>query len=158
MSQSNGFQSYKLPAMLRTMLLIAGANNRYSNQMGLSLLELGVGICYSNESPLFLYDEDHPIMIFCLIGLADRMSGCSWKLRAAIKKGLFNVDELQTAEGEYNKGAKGQHYASFNVNGINIDDSGFEKLKSLIALKQLKMKLSGEERAFYIRKNPDMKG
>jgi hypothetical protein len=142
----------------KDMLLITGANNRYSNQMGLPLLELGVGICYSNESPLFLYDEDHPIMISSAIGLADRMSGCSWKLRAAIKKSLFNVDVLQIAEGEYSKGEKGQHYARYNVNGINIDDLGFEKLKSEIALKQLKMKLNGEEHTFYIGKYPDMKG
>lgn len=137
----------------KDMLAITGANNRYSNQMGLPLLELGVGICYSDDSPRFLYDEDHPIMISSAIGLADRMSGCSWKLRAAIKKSLFNIDVLQIAEGE-----KGQYYARYNVNGINIDDLAFEKLKSEIAFKRLKMKLNGEEYTFYVGKYPDMKG
>lgn len=142
----------------KDMLIITGANNRYSNQMGLPLLELGVGICYSNESPRFLYDEDHPIMISSAIGLADRLSGCSWNLRAAIKKSLFNVDVLQIAEGESSKGEKGQHYARYNVNGINIDDLAFEKLKSEVAFKRLKMKLNGEEYTFFVGKYPDMKG
>jgi hypothetical protein len=142
----------------KDMLLITGANNRYSNQMGLPLLELGVGICYSDESPLFLYDEDHPIMISSAIGLADRMSGCSWKLRAAIKKSLFNVDVLQIAEGESSEGEKGQYYARYNVNGINIDDLAFEKLKSEITMKPLKMKLKNEEYTFYVGKYPDLKG
>jgi hypothetical protein len=142
----------------KDMLLITGASNRYSNQMGLPLLELGVGICYSNDSPRFLYDEDHPIMISGAIGLADRMSGCSWNLRAAIKKSLFNVDVLQIAEGESSKGEKGQHYARYNVNGVNIDDLAFEKLKSEISLKRLKMKLNGEQHTFFLGKYPDMNG
>ena len=65
----------------RDMLKIVGSNNRYSTQMGLPLLKLGVGICYSSEAPAYLYDEDKPIMISGAIGLADRMSSCSWNLR-----------------------------------------------------------------------------
>lgn len=61
----------------RDMLKITGSNNRYSTQMGLPLLELGIGVCYSDEAPRYLYDGDHPIMISGAIGLADRMSGCS---------------------------------------------------------------------------------
>ncbi len=91
----------------RDMLKITSSNNRYSTQMGLPLLELGIGICYSQEAPRFLYDGDHPIMISSAIGLADRMSGCSWNLRAAIQKSLFNVDVLRIAEGETGKGEKG---------------------------------------------------
>ena len=82
------------------MLKIIGANNRHSKQMGLPLLELGVGICYADESPNYLFDEDKPIMISSAIGLADRMSSCSWKLRTSTKKGLFNVDVLRMGEGE----------------------------------------------------------
>lgn len=142
----------------KDMLIITGSNNRYSTQMGLPLLELGVGICYSSDAPRFLYDGEHPIMISRAIGLADRMSGCSWNLRAAITKGLFNVDVLRIADGETNKGEKGQHYARYNVNGINIDDLAFEKLKSEISLKSVKMKLNGENYTFHVGKYPDAKG
>lgn len=142
----------------KDMLIITGANNRYSSQMGLPLLELGVGICYSAESPRFLYDEDHPIMISSAIGLADRLSGCSWKLRAAIQKSLFNVDVLQIADGETSKGEKGQDYARYNVNGINIDDLAFEKLNQEISLQRLSMKLNGTHYTFYVGSYPDTKG
>jgi hypothetical protein len=62
--------------------------------MRLPVLDLRVGIFYSDESPLILFEEDHPIMISSAIGLADRILGCSWKLRAAVKKSLINLDVL----------------------------------------------------------------
>ncbi|MEQ9023333.1 MAG: hypothetical protein RLN82_11340, partial [Pseudomonadales bacterium] len=140
------------------MLKIVGSNNRYSTQMGLPLLELGVGICYSNEAPRFLYDEDKPIMISGAIGLADRMSSCSWKLRAALKKTLFNVDVLRIDEGDSSKGEKGQNLVRYNVNGILLDDVAFAKLKTEISLKGLRMKLNGKDYLFYVGQYPDMNG
>lgn len=142
----------------RDMLKIVGSNNRYSSQMGLPLLELGVGICYADSAPRYLYDEDKPIMISGAIGLADRMSSCSWNLRAAIKKSLFNVDVLRIADGEKEKGEKGQSYLRYNVNGILIDDVGFAKLKQEIALQQVKMKLNGKDYVFYTGQYPDTTG
>ncbi|MCG8414326.1 MAG: hypothetical protein MI746_08920 [Pseudomonadales bacterium] len=142
----------------KDMLKITGSNNRYSTQMGLPLLELGIGVCYSDEAPRYLYDGDHPIMISGAIGLADRMSGCSWNLRAAIKKSLFNVDVLRIADGESGKGEKGQHFLRYNVNGINIDDASFEKLKTEIPLKSVKMKLNGKEYLFHVGQYPDVNG
>lgn len=142
----------------RDMLKITGSNNRYSNQMGLPLLELGVGICYSDEAPRYLYDGDHPIMISGAIGLADRMSGCSWNLRSALKKGLFNVDVLEIADGESSKGEKGQHYLRYNVNGINIDTAAFTKLRKEISLRSLRMKLNNTEFLFHVGQYPDAKG
>ncbi len=142
----------------RDMIKITSSNNRYSTQMGLPLLELGVGICYSDDAPRFLYDGDHPIMISGAIGLADRMSGCSWNLRAALKKGLFNVDVLKIAEGDSQKGEKGQHYLRYNVNGINLDDAAFGKLKKEINLKSLRMKLNNGSYLFHVGQYPDAKG
>ena len=142
----------------RDMLKIVGSNNRYSTQMGLPLLELGVGICYSNEAPRYLYDEDKPIMISGAIGLADRMSSCSWKLRAAIQKSLFNVDVLRIDEGDASKGEKGQSFIRYNVNGILLDDVAFSKLKSEISLKSLRMKLNGKDYLFHVGQYPDTNG
>lgn len=142
----------------KDMLKITGSNNRYSTQMGLPLLELGIGVCYSNEAPRYLYDGDHPIMISGAIGLADRMSGCSWNLRAAIKKSLFNVAVLRIADGESSKGEKGQHFLRYNVNGINIDDASFAKLKTEIPLKTIRMKLNAKDYLFHVGHYPDMNG
>lgn len=142
----------------RDMLKIVGSNNRHSTQMGLPLLELGIGICYSNEAPRYLYDEDKPIMISGAIGLADRMSSCSWNLRAAIQKSLFNIEVLRIADGEKEKGEKGQHYVRYNVNGILIDDMAFAKLKKEIPLKSIRMKLNGKDYLFHAGQYPDTNG
>ncbi|MBT4255875.1 MAG: hypothetical protein HOD87_07445, partial [Gammaproteobacteria bacterium] len=142
----------------RDMLKIVGSNNRYSTQMGLPLLELGVGICYSNEAPRYLYDEDKSIMISGAIGLADRMSSCSWNLRESMEKGLFNVDVLRIADGENEKGEKGQHYVRYNVNGILVDEDGFQKLKEEMPLKSLQMKLNGKQYMFHVGQYPDANG
>lgn len=142
----------------RDMLKIVGSNNRYSTQMGLPLLELGVGICYSDAAPRYLYDEDKPIMISGAIGDADRMSGCSWILREAIKKSLFNVNVLRIGDGEAGKGEKGQQYIRYNVNGILIDDAAFAKLRVEISLKSVQMKLNGKQYLFHVGQYPDTNG
>lgn len=139
----------------KDMLKITSANNRYSSQMELPLLELGVGICYSDVAPLYLYDEEKPIMISGAIGLADRLSSCSWNLRAAIQKSLFNIDVLRIDDGEIAHGEKGQHYMRYNVNGILIDDLAFEKLRNEITLRSLKMKINGKEYLFHVGQYPD---
>jgi len=82
----------------KDMLKIVSSNNRYSTQMGLPLLELGVGICYADSAPRYLYDEDRSIMISGAIGDADRMSGCSWilreKFRRAFSRSMYYVLQM----------------------------------------------------------------
>ncbi|MFT4814632.1 MAG: hypothetical protein ACI80L_000018 [Pseudohongiellaceae bacterium] len=139
----------------KDMLKVVGSNNRYSTQMGLPLLELGVGICYADVAPRYLYDEDRSIMISGAIGDADRMSGCSWMLREKIQKSLFNIDVLRISDGE---GEKGQQYIRYNVNGILLDDASFSKLKDEITLKSVRMKLNGKQYLFHIGQYPDTNG
>tara|TARA_B110000858_G_scaffold157616_1_gene180454 strand:+ start:37567 stop:39867 length:2301 start_codon:yes stop_codon:yes gene_type:complete len=139
----------------KDMLKIVGSNNRYSTQMSLPLLELGVGICYADIAPRYLYDEDRSIMISGAIGDADRMSGCSWALREKIQKGLFNIKVLRIADG---KGEKGQQSIRYNVNGILLDDAAFAKLKDEISLKPVRMKLNGKQYLFHAGQYPDTNG
>jgi hypothetical protein len=142
----------------REMLKIIGSNNRHSTQMGLPMLELGVGICYSNGAPNYLYDDGKPIMISSAIGLADRLSSCSSNVRAATQNGLFNVHVLSIAEGETDRGEKGQQFIRYNVNGILIDSVAFRKLKSEISLRSVRMKLNGDDHLFHIGQYPDTNG
>jgi hypothetical protein len=141
----------------KDMLKVVGSNNRYSTQMGLPLLELGVGICYADVAPRYLYDEDRSIMISGAIGDADRMPGCSWMLREKIQKSLFNIDVLRISDGE-GEGEKGQQYIRYNVNGILLDDASFSKLKDEITLKSVRMKLNGKQYLFHIGQYPDTNG
>lgn len=144
--------------MAREMIAIVAANNRHSTQMGLPVLELGIGICYSADAPRYLYDAGQPIMISGAIGLADRLSSCSWNLRQQMQPGLFNIDVFRYAEGEKDKGEKGQHYVRYNVNGILLDNAAFEKLRVEMTLRKLRLKLNGKEFTFFAGQYPDCQG
>ncbi len=144
--------------LARAVLAIVHANNRHSRQVGLPLLELGIGICYSDESPRYLFDGDHPIMISSAIGLADRMSSCSWKLRECLDPGHFNVDVLEIAEGERERGEKGQQFLRYNLNGILLDNAGFAKLKTEISLRKIRANLDGKPVLFHVGEFPDVEG
>ena len=97
-------------------------------------------------------------MISSAIGLADRMSSCSWVLRQSIKRDLFNVDVLQMADGERERGEKGQQYVRYNVNGILIDNEAFRKLQNEITLNRIGMNMNGKEFCFFVGQFPDMNG
>ncbi len=142
----------------KEMLDIVASKNAHSRQEGLPLLEIGIGICYSDERPLFLFDENRPIMISSAIGDADRMSGCSWKLRGSYDPGNFNIGVMQIAEGERQKGEKGQELIRYNVNGIVIDDAAMAKLSKEVHFKTLKARSGDHSETFHVGQYPDVQG
>jgi len=144
--------------LARAMLNVVHANNLHSEKMGLPKLELGIGLCYAPAAPLFLYDEDKPIMISGAIGKADRLSSCTWKLRRIIPAGVFNVEVFALADGEPGRGEKGQNTIRYNVNGILLDNPGFEKLQQEIVLKRVSVKINGEAVTLHVGKFPDIQG
>jgi len=144
--------------LARAMLNVVHANNLHSEKMGLPKLEVGIGLCYAPTAPLFLYDEDKPIMISGAIGKADRLSSCTWKLRRLIQPGVFNVEIFALADGEPGRGEKGQNTIRYNVNGILLDNPGFEKLQQEIVMKRVSVKLNGEAVTLHVGKFPDIQG
>lgn len=144
--------------MAKAMLSVVNANNKYSREMGLPPIELGIGVCYADYAPRFLYDGETPIMISSAIGDADRMSSCSWKLRAAIKQHPFNVEVMEIAEDDASKGEKGQQQIRYNVNGILLDNVGFEKLRQEMEMTRITGHIAGKEEVFYYGEYPDTVG
>ena len=144
--------------MAKAMLSVVSANNKYSREMGLPPIELGIGICYADYAPRYLYDGETPIMISSAIGEADRMSSCSWKLRAVIKNHPFNVEVLEIAADDQTKGEKGQQKIRYNVNGILLENDGFEKLKNEIVLTRINGQVAGQTEVFHYGEYPDTSG
>jgi hypothetical protein len=144
--------------LARAMLNVVHANNLYSEQMGLPKLELGIGLCYAPTAPLYLYDDEKPIMISGAIGKADRLSSCTWKLRRIIQPGVFNVEVFALADGEPGRGEKGQNTIRYNVNGILLDTAGFEKLQQEIVLRRVSVRINGEAVTLHVGKFPDVNG
>ena len=144
--------------MAKEMIDIITSKNANSKQTGLPTLEIGVGICYSDERPLFLFDDNRPIMISSAIGDADRMSSCSWKLREDVDPGNFNVGAFLLDDSDRDNGEKGQKVLRYNVNGIVIDDAAFEKLQTEVHFRKLKAKSGLVEENFYVGQYPDVAG
>ncbi len=144
--------------LAREMLRLVHINNRYSRQMDLPPLELGIGICHSDEPPRFLFDEDKPIMISSAIGQADRLSSCSWKLREHLDPAPFNVAVYRLAYAEQDPDEKGQQVIRYNVNGILLEEAAFEKLGKEIQLRQTSLDINGEAVIFHVGRYPDKLG
>lgn len=144
--------------LAKSMLNIVRSNNLYSEQMELPKLELGIGLCYSDTAPYYLYDEDKPITISSAIGKADRLSSCTWKLRDLLNPSPFNVEVFNLDEGEREHGEKGQTKLRYNVNGVLIDNEGFAKLQQEVALKKIDIKISGKAVSLYLGRYPDLRG
>ena len=144
--------------MAKEMIDIVTSKNADSKQTDLPSLEIGIGICYLNDRPLFLFDDNRPIMISSAIGDADRFSSCSWRLREDHDSGNFNVDAYLLDDNDGVKVDKGQTVLRYNVNGIVIDDAAFEKLQSEVHFRNLKAKSGVVEESFYVGRYPDVAG
>ena len=157
-SPDHWFSVSRACGIAKEMLDIVNLKNAHSKQTGLPTLEIGIGLCYADGKPLFLFDDNRPIMISSAIGDADRMSSCSWKLREQFKPGNFNVGVMKIADGEQQKGEKGQELIRYNVDGLVIDDAAFEKLQTEINFKRLKAKSGDQEEIFHVGPYPDVQG
>ena len=142
----------------RDILEIVGSKNARSKQTGLPMLEIGVGIDYSEDKPMFLFDDTRPIMISSAIGAADRMSSCSWKLRESFDRGLFNVEVLEISAQDRKSDEKGQLNIRYNVNGVLLSNKSFAKLQSEITLQRLRVKLGEGVHTMFVGKFPDITG
>lgn len=122
------------------MLMITQRYNAKSKKHRLPILEQGIGICYRNTPPTYLFDGDNQIMISPAINLADRLSGCTKSLRKkfAEKKLPFNLYVYQTASDENMNGTSDDLLSRYNVNGIELNQEGFDKLKEEINLQKIR--------------------
>ena len=121
------------------MLLIVQRYNENSIQYGLPILELGIGICYNDSSPTFLFDEDHRIMISPAINTADRMSNCSKPFHKPTfnNKRPFNLYVYKSASEKDFIAETDDRLFRYNINGIELNADGFEKLSKEIHLKSM---------------------
>ncbi|ALG68284.1 hypothetical protein [Beggiatoa leptomitoformis] len=148
--------------LARSMLAVVDEQNQFCRQHGLPILELGIGICYAEDAPDFLYDGEQRIMISPAIGDADRLSSCSWKLRQRYGRLnlLTRVLVFQQPETDKFKGEKGMTTFRYNLNGIELDIEGFKKLQTEIALRKFNIQLPGDnyKTTFYAGYYKNMQG
>ena len=118
------------------ILQIVSSYNEKNKENNLPIIELGVGICYSQGPPAFLFDGDSRIMISQAINQADRMSSCDKLLRKIFKSQnkMFNLFVFENESEEITKTAVDDFTYRYNVNGIELNEDGFNKLTKEIKL------------------------
>jgi hypothetical protein len=157
------FSVARICGIAKRLLGMVQAQNATCRKDGLPELELGIGVVFSEEPPTFLYDGNTQIMISSAIGKADRLSSCSWLLRKERSKqanSYTNVDIYEIPEGDPLRGEKGEIHLRYNLNGVELDEAGFIKLQSEIALGRLELQLPGDDgpTTIYTGRYPDLKG
>jgi len=121
------------------MLDVIQKYNAKSRKYNLPILELGVGICYQNAPPAYLLDGKKRIMISPAINLADRLSSCNKTLRRILagKPKSFNLYVYQAGEQGEKVLSDDEIILRYNVNGIELNQGGFNKLAREIDLKTI---------------------
>jgi hypothetical protein len=114
-----------------------GAYNEKSRQAGLPTLELGIGIAYQDAAPLYLMDGGTRVMISPALNESDRLSSCSRVARRCLAKNPthFNVFAFQSVEG-VDAGADPEEFlVRYNIGGVHLDQTAFQKLRQEISLR-----------------------
>ena len=147
----------------KRLLDLVQKQNTACRKNGLPELEIGIGIVYCEEPPTFLFDGDQPIMISPAIGIADRLSSCSWMLRkehARQKRMATNVEIYEIPRGHPLREEKSEGRLRYNVNGIELNKEGFFKLQSELTLQEINLVLPRDETptTFFFGKYPDLQG
>jgi class 3 adenylate cyclase len=143
------------------ILQIVERYNRDSRKHQLPVLEVGIGICYNQGPPAFLFDGNSRIMISPAINLADRLSGCDKRLRKRFRdeNRVFNVHVFEGARKEEVEATADDLSLRYNINGIELDSGGFAKLGREIHLKRVLYPTENNEQVpLHIGKVPTLTG
>jgi hypothetical protein len=129
----------KACALARQILAVSSAYNERPESADLPRLELGVGIAYQGSPPTYWMDTDSRIMISRALNLSDRLSSCSKAARRMLSQNpsLFRLFLFQTMTEGVAEDEADEFLIRFNLNGVELNDEGFQKLQEEIALTPL---------------------
>jgi len=129
----------KACALARQILAVSAAYNDRPESSDLPRLELGVGIAYQGSPPTYWMDTDSRIMISRALNLSDRLSSCSKAARRMLSENpsLFRLFLFQTMTEGVAEDEADEFLIRFNLNGVELNDEGFQKLQEEIALTPL---------------------
>ncbi|MBI3895337.1 MAG: hypothetical protein HY313_05350 [Acidobacteria bacterium] len=141
---SQGANSVAMACCLaREMMEGVRTLNERATQNHLPLLELGVGICYQPSAPMYLIDEETPIMISKALNESDRLSSCGKLARQVLsqKNRFFNVFVMQLLSDADSRGTAEEFFLHYNVQGIELSGPAFQKLCQELALTKVELQL-----------------
>ena len=120
----------------RQILAVCNSYNDRAATSDLPTLELGVGVAFQGSAPTYWTDGDSKIMISKALNLSDRLSGCAKlaKRKLAGQKSHFCVYQFLTAMEGASAEELDEFLVRFNMNGIELNEEGFQKLSEEISL------------------------
>jgi hypothetical protein len=129
----------KACALARQILAVSSAYNERPESSDLPRLELGVGIAFQGSPPTYFVDTDSRIMISRALNLSDRLSSCSKAARRMLSENpsLFRLFLFQTMTEGVAEDEADEFLIRFNLNGVELNDEGFQKLQEEISLTPL---------------------
>ena len=140
-NRSNQRAVSKACALARQILAISAAYNERPDTADLPRLELGVGIAFQGSAPTYWVDSDSRIMISRALNLSDRLSSCSKVARRLLgdKSSLFRLFVFQPGMEGAQEDEIDEFLIRFNLNGVELNEEGFQKLTEEIALQKVEM-------------------
>lgn len=143
------------------ILQVVAKQNRELAVYGLPQLELGIGIAHCNETPRYLFDQQHRITISPAINRADRLSACAWGVRQWREEQhapLSHVEVYQPSAREMSHGEKAQKDLVYNLNGVLLEAAVFDKLRQELSPKPLKAHAQFPDSELFAIEFPDLNG
>jgi len=122
--------------LAREILAVTQAYNQRAKSGSLPPLEIGVGVAFQDSAPSLWTDGDSRIMISRALNLSDRLSSCSKIAKRLFRENPspFNVFVLQTLMEDAVADEGEELLVRYNLNGIELNEEGFQKLSSEISL------------------------
>src|SRR5271163_587275 len=127
----------------RQILSVCNSYNDRAATTNLPTLELGLGVAYQGSAPTYWTDGDSKIMISKALNVSDRLSGCAKLAKRMMtgQKSLFCVYQFLTAMEGASAEELDEFLVRFNMNGIELNEEGFDKLSEEISLDVVEAKL-----------------
>jgi hypothetical protein len=146
--ETEGTRAYARPvakacALSKQILSVCNSYNDQAASTQLPALELGIGVAFQGSAPTYWTDGESRIMISKALNLSDRLSGCA-KLAKRIlskQKTMFSVFQFLTAMEGASAEELDEFLVRYNLNGIELNEEGFEKLSEEISLETIHTKL-----------------
>ena len=127
----------------RQILTVCNMYNERAAANDLPPIELGVGVAYQGSAPTYWTDGDSRIMISKALNLSDRLSGCAKLAKRLLtsQKSDFSLFQFLTALEGASPEELDEFLVRYNMNGIELNEEGFQKLGEEISLDSIETKL-----------------
>jgi class 3 adenylate cyclase len=155
--ETEGSQAYahavaKACMLSRQILVVCNSYNDRAVSSQLPALEIGIGVAYQGSAPTYWTDGESKIMISKALNLSDRLSGCAKlaKRMLAGQESEFALYQFLTAMEGASAEELDEFLVRYNMNGIELNAEGFEKLSEEISLEPVELSVAtpwGKENA-----------